>query len=229
VEASPTQPQRPLIGTIPPMDTSIPRIRGLFHQYAFFAAVAGGLTLVALAEGARARIACAIYAAALAAMFGASALYHRAPWRTARARAWARRVDHSMIFLFIAGTYTPFALLAFTGVVPAVVLACVWGGAALGVVLNVSWIDAPKWVTAPVYLLVGWVGVIALPQVFTELSVATAVLVIVGGGLYTLGAIAYATQWPDPFPGTFGFHEVFHVLVIAAAAIQFVAVTFVVL
>lgn len=206
-----------------------PSLRGVFHQYAFFAALAGGLTLVALAEGARARFAVAVYAFALAAMFGASALYHRAQWRSARARAWARRVDHSMIFLFIAGTYTPFALLAFTGAVPAVVLACVWGGAALGVVLNVSWIDAPKWVTAPVYLLVGWVGVVAAPQLFTEVNLASAVLVVVGGVLYTLGAVAYATHWPDPFPTTFGFHEVFHVLVVAAAATQFVAISLVVL
>jgi hemolysin III len=206
-----------------------PRLRGLIHQYAFFTAVAAGASLVALAEGARARIACAVYAAALVAMFGASALYHRAPWRSPRARAWARRIDHSMIFVFIAGTYTPFALLAFTGVVPALVLASVWGGAALGVVLNVSWIDAPKWVTAPVYLLVGWVGVVAAPQLFSELGIASAVLVLVGGILYTLGALTYATQWPDPFPATFGFHEVFHVLVVLAAVSQFVAVSFVAL
>jgi hemolysin III len=206
-----------------------PRLRGLVHQYAFFAAVAAGITLVALAEGARARLACAIYAAALAAMFGASAVYHRVSWRSLRARAWARRLDHSTIFLFIAGTYTPFALLAFTGLVPAIVLACVWGGAALGVALNVSWIDAPKWVTTPVYLLVGWVGVIAAPQVFTELNVASAVLVVTGGVLYSLGALVYATQWPDPFPAVFGFHEVFHVLVVLAAATQFVAVSFVAL
>jgi hemolysin III len=206
-----------------------PRLRGLVHQYAFFAAVAAGITLVALAEGARARLACAIYAAALAAMFGASAVYHRVSWRSLRARAWARRLDHSTIFLFIAGTYTPFALLAFTGLVPAIVLACVWGGAALGVALNVSWIDAPRWVTTPVYLLVGWVGVIAAPQVFTELDVASAVLVITGGVLYSLGALVYATQWPDPFPAVFGFHEVFHVLVVLAAVTQFVAVSLVAL
>ena len=208
---------------------STPRLRGLFHQYAFFAAVAAGATLIALAEGARARFAVTVYAAALAAMFGASALYHRRPWRSARARAWARRVDHSMIFVLIAGTYTPFALLAFSGVLPAVLLACVWIGAALGVVLNVSWIDAPKWVTAPVYLLVGWVGVIAAPQFFTKLNVASAVLVAVAGVLYTLGALTYATHWPDPFPSTFGFHEVFHVLVLAAAVTQFVAVSLVVI
>jgi hemolysin III len=206
-----------------------PRLRGLFHQYAFLASIAAGVTLVALAEGARARLACAIYAAALVAMFGASAIYHRVPWRSLRARAWARRIDHSMIFVFIAGTYTPFALLAFSGLLPAIVLACVWGGAVVGVALNLSWIDAPKWVTAPVYLLVGWVGVIAAPQIFTELSIASAVLVVTGGVLYTLGALAYATNWPDPFPATFGFHEVFHVLVVAAAVSQFVAVSFVAL
>jgi hemolysin III len=211
--------------TLPPR----PRLRGLSHQYAFFAAVAAGVTLVALAEGARARIAVAIYAGALAAMFGASAVYHRVNWRSLRARAWARRIDHSTIFLFIAGTYTPFALLAFTGVVPAIVLACVWTGAALGVALNVSWIDAPKWVTTPVYLLVGWVGVIAAPQIFTELHVASAVLVVTGGVLYSLGAVVYATHWPDPFPTVFGFHEIFHALVVAAAVSQFVAVSFVVL
>jgi hemolysin III len=206
-----------------------PRLRGLFHQYAFFGALAAGLALVVLADGARARIACAIYAGALAAMFGASAIYHRVPWRSLRARSWARRVDHSMIFVFIAGTYTPFALLAFKGSLAVIVLALVWGGALIGVVLNVSWIDAPKWVTAPVYLLVGWVGVIAVPQVFTELGIASAVLVTTGGVLYTLGALAYATNWPDPFPATFGFHEVFHVLVLAAAVTQFVAVSFVAL
>jgi hemolysin III len=206
-----------------------PRLRGLFHQYAFVASVAAGVTLVALAEGARARLACAIYAAALVAMFGVSAVYHRARWPSSRARAWARRIDHSMIFVFIAGTYTPFALLAFTGVLPVVLLACVWGGAVAGVALNLRWIDAPKWVTAPVYLLVGWVGVIAAPQIFTELGIASAVLVVTGGVLYTLGALAYATNWPNPFPATFGFHEVFHVLVVAAAAAQFVAVSFVAL
>jgi hemolysin III len=206
-----------------------PRLRGLFHQYAFLASVAAGVTLVALAEGARARVACAIYAAALVAMFGASAIYHRAPWRSLRARAWARRIDHSMIFVFIAGSYTPFALLELTGVLPKILLACVWGGAVVGVALNVGWIDAPKWVTAPVYLLVGWVGVIAAPQLFAELSIVSVLLVVTGGVLYTLGGLAYATGWPDPFPATFGFHEVFHVLVVAAAVSQFVAVSLVAL
>jgi hemolysin III len=212
------------------MDTAVvPRLRGVFHQYAFFAALAAGIVLVALADGVRERFAVWVYAAALAAMFGASALYHRFPWRSASARLRARRLDHAMIFVFIAGTYTPFALLAFGGALQAVVLATVCAGAALGVVLELRWIHAPRWVSAVAYLAVGWIGIIALPQFFPALGVAVAVLVIVGAGLYTLGALAYATTWPNPFPTTFGFHEVFHVLVVAAAVTQFVALSLVVL
>ena len=189
-----------------------PRLRGVFHQWAFFAAVAAGVVLVALA-----------------AMFGASAVYHRVDWRTPARRAWARRLDHSTIFLFIAGTYTPFALLAFEGALAQVVLVAVWAGAVLGLAVNLCWIDAPKWIGAIAYLAVGWVGVIAAPQLFSSLGIAAAVLVVVGGLLYTLGAVVYAVHWPDPFPTTFGFHELFHVLVVAAAVVQFVAVSLVVL
>ena len=134
-----------------------------------------------------------------------------------------------MIFIFIAGTYTPFALLALSGALQVVVLATVWAGAILGVVVELYWIHAPRWVSAIAYLAVGWIGIIALPQFFPALGVASAVLVIVGAGLYTVGALAYAAGWPDPFPRTFGFHEVFHVLVVAAAATQFVALSLVVL
>jgi hemolysin III len=182
------------------------------------------LVLIAVAEGARARLATAVYALAMASMLGASALYHKVSWRNARCRAWARRLDHAMIFIFIAGTYTPFALLSFEGLVAEIVLVCVWTGAALGLLANIAWIDAPRWVTAPAYLLVGWVGVIAAPQLFAAVGVAGAVLLIVGGALYTLGALTYAMQWPNPFPSTFGFHEVFHLLVTLAVAAQLVAV-----
>jgi hemolysin III len=208
---------------------AVPRFRGVFHQYAFFAAVLAGIVLVVLADGSRERFAVWVYAVALAAMFGASALYHRFPWRSAAARLRARRLDHAMIFVFIAGTYTPFTLLAFHGALQAVVLATVWVGAMLGVVLELYWIHAPRWVSAIAYLAVGWIGIIALPQFFPALGVASAVLVIVGAVLYTVGALAYAAGWPDPFPRTFGFHEVFHVLVVAAAATQFIALSLVVL
>jgi hemolysin III len=207
----------------------VPRLRGVFHQYAFFAAVAAGVVLVALADGFRERFAVWVYAAALAAMLGASALYHRFPWRSTAARLRARRLDHAMIFVFIAGSYTPFALLAFTGALQTIILASVWAGAALGAVVELYWIHAPRWVSAVAYLTVGWVGIVALPEFFPSLGVAVAVLVIVGAGLYTLGAIAYATTWPNPSPRWFGFHEVFHLLVVVAAATQFVALSLVVL
>jgi hemolysin III len=207
----------------------VPRLRGVFHLYAFFAAVIAGLVLVVLADGFLARFAVWVYAVALAAMFGASALYHRFPWRSAAARLRARRLDHAMIFVFIAGTYTPFTLLAFSGALRIVVLASVWGGAVLGVALELYWIHAPRWVSAIAYLAVGWIGIIAFPEFFTALGIAAAVLLIVGAGLYTIGAVTYATTWPNPFPATFGFHEIFHLLVIAAAVVQFVALSLVVL
>jgi hemolysin III len=201
----------------------------VFHQYAFFAALAAGVVLVALADGYLERFAVWVYAAALAAMFGASALYHRFPWRSAGARLLARRVDHAMIFVFIAGTYTPFALLEFSGATQTVVLISVWAGAAFGMALNLAWIHAPRWLSAVAYLGVGWVGVIAAPQLFPALGVAPAVLLLAGGALYTIGALTYAAAWPNPLPGTLGFHEVFHLLVVAAAVSQFVAVSLVVL
>lgn len=207
---------------------SRPRLRGVFHLWAFFGAIVAGVALVSFAHGSRARVAALVYVVALAAMFGASALYHRYPWRSAGRRAWARRLDHSMIFIFIAGTNTPFALLRFTGATPTIVLAAVWGGTVLGLILNLAWIDAPKWLTALAYLSVGWVALIAAPQLFSKVGVAGAVLVLVGGALYTVGALIYAFHWPNPFPATLGFHEVFHALVVAAAATQFVSVSLVV-
>jgi hemolysin III len=205
-----------------------PRLRGVFHQWAFCVAVAAGALLVAFADGPLPRFAAWVYVTALAAMFGTSALYHRYPFKSTARRVWARRLDHSMIFLFIAGSYTPFALLAFDGTIRWVVLATVWFGAALGLVLNFAWIDAPQWVSALAYLAVGWVGVITIPEMFSGVGIPGSVLVMVGGALYTIGAVVYAAHWPNPFPATFGFHEIFHVLVIAAAATQFVAVTLVV-
>jgi hemolysin III len=196
----------------------------VLHQWALVVAVPACVVLVAVADGGRARAATAVYAVAMASMLGASALYHRTSWRTARRRAWARRLDHAMIFVFIAGTYTPFALLSLEGWLPVAVLVCVWSAAALGLLVNLTWIDAPKWVTAPAYLLVGWVGIVAAPQLFTAVGVAGAVLLLVGAALYTLGALTYATHWPNPFPRTFGFHEVFHLLVVIAVAVQLVAV-----
>jgi len=206
-----------------------PLLRGMFHEWAFFAALAAGSMLVVLADGTLATFSAWVYAAALAAMLGASALYHRVPWRSAARRVWARRLDHSMIFVFIAGTYTPFALLVFDGATRWLVLGMAWAGAVLGLVLELAWIDSPRWLSTVAYLLVGWVGVLAVPQLFSRVGVAGAVLLVVGGGLYSLGAVIYATKWPNPFPRTLGFHEIFHLLVVAAAVTQFVAVSMVVM
>lgn len=200
-----------------------PRLRGVFHEYAFYAALVAGTVLVALSDSARELLATWIYAAALAMMFGVSALYHRVDWASARVRTRMRRLDHSTILLLIAGTYTPFALLAFDGRLADVILLVVWTGAAAGLVLNLAWIDAPKWVPALVFLALGWVGVLAVPAMF-DFGAAPAVLVLVGGGLYTLGAVTYALKRPNPFPATFGYHEIFHLLVIGAAVVHFVAI-----
>ena len=134
-----------------------------------------------------------------------------------------RRLDHSAILLLIAGTYTPFALLAFDGRIGDIILVVVWCGAAAGLVLNLAWVDAPKWLTALVFIALGWVGVAAVPELI-DLGVAPTVLVVCGGALYTLGALTYATRRPNPVPATFGYHEIFHVFVIAAAAVHFVAI-----
>lgn len=206
-----------------------PRLRGVFHQYAFFVAAAAGVVLVVLADGTAARLSAWVYAAALASMFGASALYHRVTWRSTRVRAWMRRLDHSAIFLLIAGTYTPFAVVAFEGLLADAILVTVWAGAAAGLVLNLVWIHAPKWVAAIVYIALGWVGVVTLPQMWENAGVPATILVLVGGAFYTAGAIVYATQRPNPQPAVFGYHEIFHLLVVGAAAAQFVSVATVVL
>lgn len=206
-----------------------PRLRGVFHLWALVASFAAGIVLVALADGVVATLSSWIYAAALVVMFGASALYHRFPWRSATRRLWARRLDHSTIFLFIAASYTPFALLCFSGASRWLLIVFPWVGAVVGMLLELVWIESPRWLKALAYLSVGWVGVVAAPQLFSSVGIGASVLVIVGGGLYSLGAVVYATRWPDPVPRVLGFHEVFHLLVVAAAVTQFVAVSLVVM
>ena len=206
-----------------------PRLRGIFHLWALFASLGAGVALVILADGAAATVSSWIYAAALAGMFGASALYHRVPWTSAAGRVWARRLDHSTIFVFIASSYTPFALLRFDGSTRWLVLFLVWTGATVGLLLELAWIESPRWLKAIAYMTVGWVGVLAAPQLFSAVGVASAILLIAGGSLYTIGALVYASKWPNPLPRTLGFHEVFHLLVVIAAAAQFVAVSLVVI
>ena len=200
-----------------------PRLRGVFHQWAFFVSLAAGAVLVAAAPTERAAAVGAIYAAALAAMFGASALYHRVAWRPAL-RPWFRRLDHTMIFVLIAGTSTPVTVLGLEGVLPVVVLAIVWTGALVGALLNLVWIGAPRRLVAIVYVVLGWVGIVLLPETARHIGIAPALLFCAGGALYTAGAVIYMRKRPDPKPTVFGFHELFHVFVIAAALAHFVAI-----
>jgi hemolysin III len=200
-----------------------PRLRGVSHQYAFYVAIAAGAALVVLARGAEARVAVAVYALSLCAMFGASALYHRIDWQP-RASVWLRRLDHSMIYVLVAGTYTPFALLVLEPALGWTLLAIVWLGAVGGVAISLVWIDAPRWLSAVLYVALGWIGVMALPQLWDRVGAMAVALLATGGVLYTVGALVYARRRPDPAPRIFGYHEVFHALVIAAAVSQFAAV-----
>jgi hemolysin III len=208
------------------LPTVKPRFRGVLHQWAFFVSLVTGAVLVLVAPAGRATLAVTIYSLTVAGLFGVSATYHRVDWASPNARRWMRRLDHSMIFLLIAGTYTPFALLALHGTLATAILVAVWGGALAGIVLNLVWIDAPKWLTAVVYVALGWVAVVAFPAMFHDLGVTPTVLVALGGVLYTIGAVVYAVRRPDPLPAVFGYHEVFHALVIAAAAVQYSVVAF---
>ncbi|GAA5151867.1 hemolysin III family protein [Pseudonocardia eucalypti] len=213
--------------TIPPPR---PLLRGRLHQTSFVLAMAAGATLVTAAattSGAVAVVSTAIYAASVLGLFGVSALYHRWPWASERGRAWMRRLDHSMIFIFIAGTYTPVCAMALAGTTRTVVLAVVWAGALGGVALQMIWPNAPRWVGVPIYLALGWVAVFVLPDLLREVGVAAFVLLVAGGLLYTLGAVCYAIRRPDPWPTVFGFHEFFHAATVLAALCHYIAIWFV--
>lgn len=211
------------------MDAQLrPRLRGVLHQYAFFVSVGFGALLVAGASGAGERASAVVFGGALAAMFGVSALYHRLTWRP-RTRRWMRRLDHAAIYLLIAGTYTPFGLLALSGAWRWTILPIVWGGVVVAVVLKLAWIDAPKWVAAAIGITLGWIGIVALPQLWEHSGPVGVGLLGLGGVLYTAGAVVYAARRPDPAPAVFGYHELFHALVIAAAACQYTAVALFVL
>lgn len=208
-----------------------PRMRGWIHLYAGFVAIATGITLVAVSwavAGGTAAAACAVYAVTVCGVFGVSATYHRVRWTTQRARTWMKRADHSMIFVFIAGSYTPFCVLGLPSPTRWVVLGVVWGGALAGVALKTAWPSAPRWVGVPLYILLGWTIVFVAPTLVDHVGVAVLVLLAVGGVLYSGGAILYATRWPNPWPTTFGHHEFFHAATVVAALVHYVAVWLVV-
>ncbi len=201
-----------------------PRLRGVLHEAAFPVSLLGGAWATLHAPAGSARTATAIYAATLSSCLGVSALYHRGHW-SARTRAWLRRLDHATIFLLIAGTFTPIAVIALSGWLSTATLAVVWGGALAGSILTTFWTNAPVVVEVGPYLAVGGFGVVILPRLLTSLGPVGVGLLALGGAAYVIGAIVYAFQRPNPWPRTFGFHEIFHSLVLAAALLQWIAIT----
>ena len=204
-----------------------PRLRGVFHELGFYAALALGTALVVTAHSGRPRLAAAVFAGSVAFCFGASALYHRPMWRPP-IRAWLARLDHAGVFLLIAGTYTPFGLLVMSEGWAVPVLTIVWAGALVATLLKLFWFGAPKWLSAAIGLALGWVSVAAFSQLL-KVPLPGLVLVVVGGLLYTLGALVYASRRPDPVPHIFGYHELFHVLTLGAVGCQYAAIAFFVL
>lgn len=199
-----------------------PAWRGWIHAAVFPVAIAAGIVLVCLADGPVAKWACAVFMATSLLLFGNSALYHRFNWAP-RTKATLRRIDHANIFLLIAGTYTPMALLALPSSQGLPLLIAIWIGALLGIGFNVFWIGAPRWLYVPLYVLLGWAAMIYIPELFAA-NRAMLVLVLVGGACYSAGALIYGIKRPNPVPGVFGFHEVFHALTVAAFLCHWTAV-----
>jgi hemolysin III len=203
-----------------------PKLRGWLHLLAFPLSLVSGSVLVILSNGERNKIATAVFAVCSSLLFGSSALFHRGHW-SPRWHGVLRRLDHSTIFLLIAGTYTPFALTLLHGVSARVLLCLVWGGALVGIAFRVLWIGAPRWLYLPVYIALGWAAIFWL-QDFAAAGPAVLTLIILGGGLYSVGGLVYGLRWPNPVPRWFGFHEVFHSLTIAAFISHYVGVSLIV-
>jgi hemolysin III len=204
-----------------------PLLRGWMHLVCFFLAVPAGVTVVALAQSPRGRIAALVYATGLVALFGVSGTYHRLNWSATR-RLWMQKLDHGTIFVMIAGSYTPVCLLVLRGWVAWVMLAVAWTGAALGFVLAFTGGRVSRRLRGALYICLGWASVVAIPQMWSHMSAAELILLAVGGVLFTVGAVFLLTHWPDPFPHVFGYHEVWHLLVVAAVVCHFAAIASVV-
>jgi hemolysin III len=202
-----------------------PLLRGVFHQIGFSVSLVVGTLLIVGADGGRRLVAAAVFAVAVAACFGASALYHRITW-TPRLRLWMRRVDHAGVYLLIAGTYTPVCLLVLTGAWRWTVLAIVCAGSGAATIFKFVWVAAPRWLAAAIGITLGWAAVAVLPQLASRLEPAAVALLGAGGLIYTAGAIIYARRSPDPVPAVFGYHELFHALTLIAVSCQYVAIAF---
>ncbi|MFI6518951.1 hemolysin III family protein [Spirillospora sp. NPDC050679] len=208
-------------------DAVKPKLRGWLHLGTFPVALVAGVLLVALGPTREARLCAAVYALTSALLFGVSAAYHRGRW-SPRVADVLRRFDHANIYLIIAGTYTPFAYLILDGMARTLVLAVVWGGALAGVLFRILWTNAPRMLYTALYIGLGWVAAFFVPQFIEGTGVVVALLVALGGVLYSIGGLVYGLRRPDPSPRWFGFHEVFHAFTVAAYVLQYIAVSFVV-
>jgi hemolysin III len=204
-----------------------PRLRGWLHTVTSPVVLAAGIVLVALAPSGPAVVAAVAYSVTSFVLFTTSAVYHRGNW-SPRTEKVLKRLDHANIFLLIAGSYTPFALLALKGHARVAVLSAVWGTALLGIAFRVFWVNAPRWLYTPLYIGLGWAAAFFIPQLLHGAGVAAFVLIIVGGMLYTFGGVVYALRRPNPSPRWFGFHEIFHACTVAAFTCQYIAASFVV-
>ena len=204
-----------------PADTK-PTWRGWIHAATFPVAIALGIILVVMADGAAAKVSSAIFFASSLLLFGISALYHRLNW-SPNVKAIFKRIDHANIFVLIAGSYTPISVLALPSDKATLLLSLVWGGAALGIGFRVFWVGAPRWLYVPLYVLLGWAAMMFVVDFFQN-APATMTLIIIGGLLYTLGAVFYGLKRPNPFPGRFGFHELFHTCTLLAFLCHWVGI-----
>lgn len=209
-----------------PLNAIKPKLRGWLHAGMFPAVLISGVVLTAFAESTRGRLACAVFTLTACALFGVSALYHRGDWGP-RGSAILRRLDHANIFLIIAGTYTPLAILLLPGGSSELLLWLAWVGALAGIAFRVFWVGAPRWLYTPCYIVLGWVAVFFLPDFLRTGGVAVIVCVIVGGLLYSAGAVVYGFKRPNPSPRWFGFHEVFHSLTLVAFIVHYVGISLV--
>ncbi|MEQ1787388.1 MAG: hemolysin III family protein, partial [Acidimicrobiales bacterium] len=216
-------PSAPAVAVVPEK----PLLRGWMHLVCFFLAIPAGVTVVALAQSPRGRVGALVYALGLVALFGVSGFYHRVDWTVAR-RLWMQKLDHGTIFVMIAGSYTPVCLLVLRGWVAWAMLAVAWTGALVGFVLAFTGGRVSRHLRGILYIALGWASVAAIPQMWRTMSAAELVLLGTGGVLFTVGSVFLFTRWPDPFPRVFGYHEVWHLLVVAAVVCHFVAIASVV-
>ncbi|TCC46762.1 hemolysin III family protein [Kribbella pittospori] len=219
--AQPQEVGHRLSGRLAPLK---PKLRGWLHAGTFPFATAAGIVLICLAPGAEARWAAAVYTMGAMLLFGISALYHRFYWGPT-GEAILRRLDHSNIFLLIAGTYTPLGMVLLHGDNRLLMLGLVWGGALLGILFRIFWVSAPRWLYTPIYLALGWVAIFWMGDIYHQGGAAVVTLIAVGGGLYSIGAVIYGTKRPNPSPLWFGFHEIFHAFTVAAFICHYIAVS----